>query len=336
MVCAFHVRHYAKRSAVIKVGILISCVNVVVALSTGVASEGFWLQGRAYEAGFALFGGALAAILVSAALPLIESLLPVVSDIKLLELTNLNHPLLRRMIMEAPGTYHHSIMVGNLAEEACKSIGANALLARAGALFHDIGKMKKPGYFVENQRHGSNPHDKLSPNMSALIVINHIKQGQELAKQHKLLPQIAAMIPEHHGTQLVKVFYHKAKLSQDVSRGSVREEDFRYPGPIPGSPESALVALSDSIEAAARACSEPTPQKLEQLVTDVINDKFIQGQLDHSHLTLHDLAAITETFTHVLTGIHHHRLQYPEQEKEQTQNDRNAGTDTDTTQISDA
>ncbi len=337
MVCAFHVRYYSKRTTVIKVGMLISFANVIIILSSGVASEVFWLQARAYEAGFAVFGGVITAILVSAALPLVESFFPVVSDIKLLELTNLNHPLLRRMIMDAPGTYHHSIMVGNLAEEACKSIGANGLLARAGALFHDIGKMKNPSYFVENQGYGINPHDEISPSMSKILVINHIKQGQELAKEHKLLPQISAMIPEHHGTQLVKFFYHKAKANEDVSRETVNEEDFRYPGPVPQSRESAIVALADSLEASARACSNPTRQRLNRLVADVINDKFVQGQLDNSHLTLDDLAAITESFTHVLSGIHHHRLQYPGHGKENLPNEINSdGTSIDKTNVSDA
>jgi hypothetical protein len=217
------------------------------------------------------------------------------------------------MVVEAPGTYHHSIMVGYLAEEACKSIDANALLAKAGALFHDIGKMKKPEYFVENQRHGAdNPHNKLSASMSTLIITNHIKEGIELARKHNILPQVAAMIPEHHGTQLVKYFYGKAIASQDETRGEVKESDFRYPGPIPSSRESACVALADSIEAAARACGEPTPIRLKGIVTDVINDKFIQGQLDRSHLTLHDLALITDSYVHTLTSIHHHRIVYPE------------------------
>jgi len=315
MMCAYHIRYYSKRSSVLVMGLIVAGVNLAVGAALGMAGAREFGGEQMYAALFAFAGGGVTALLVSGALPVIEGLFPVVSDIKLLELTSLNHPLLRRMIMEAPGTYHHSVMVGNLAEEACKAIGANALLARAGSLFHDIGKMNKPDYFVENQRHGQNPHDKLAPSMSALIVSKHIKDGLELARQHKLLPQIAAMIPEHHGTQTMKVFLHKAKTAAEKTRDDVSEEGFRYPGPIPSSRESACVAMADSIEAAARACPNPTPQRLKELVTGVINDKFIQGQLDNSHLTLHEIAVITESFTQTLAGMHHHRLVYPEPAK---------------------
>lgn len=315
MICAYHIRYYSKRSSVLVMGLILAGVNLLVGAALGMAAARAFGGEQVYAALFAFAGGGVTALLVSGALPVIEGLFPVVSDIKLLELTSLNHPLLRRMIMEAPGTYHHSVMVGNLAEEACKAIGANALLARAGALFHDIGKMNKPEYFVENQRPGQNPHDKLAPSMSALIVSKHIKDGLELARQHKLLPQIAAMIPEHHGTQTMKVFLHKAKTAAEKSGGAVSEEGFRYPGPIPSSRESACVAMADSIEAAARACPNPTPQRLKELVTGVINDKFVQGQLDNSHLTLHEIAVITESFTQTLAGMHHHRLVYPEPAK---------------------
>lgn len=314
MICAYQVRSYQKRLATLKVGIIVAMVNVLIAQAYNLTgpTAGF-TEHQLYDAAFAFTGGALAGLLVSGALPLIESLFPVVSDIKLLELSNQNHPLLRRMIMEAPGSYHHSIMVGYLAEEACKAIGANSLLAKAGSLFHDIGKMKKPEYFVENHGQGQkNPHDKLTPSMSTLVITNHIKEGQEMAKKYRLLPQIAAMIPEHHGTQLVKYFYNKALEEQDESRNDVKESDFRYPGPIPSTRESACVALADSIEAAGRACGDPTPLRLMGIVTEVINDKFVQGQLDNSHLTLRDLALIADSFVHILTSIHHHRIEYPE------------------------
>ncbi|MDH4184592.1 MAG: HDIG domain-containing protein, partial [Nitrospinota bacterium] len=316
LVCAFHVRQYNKRTTLLMVGLIVGLVNSFLALGVELASSRAIMAGEPYVMALAFSGGLISAILVSGAVPLIESLFPVVSDIKLLELTNLNHPLLRRMIMEAPGTYHHSIMVGNLAEEACKEIGANALLARAGALFHDIGKMKKSEYFVENQRAGVNPHDKLNPSMSTLVIVSHIRDGLELAKKHRLLPQISAMIPEHHGTQTIRWFYHKAKQAEDSNREEVREENYKYPGPIPSSRESACVAMADSIEAAAKATPDLTPQKIKDLVTSVINDKFVQGQLDNSHLTLHDLALIAESFTRTLNGIHHYRIQYPEKEKD--------------------
>lgn len=312
LICARHVRRYQRRSSVIKVGLYVSVTNVMVVAAFDMAGTQLFSVDQLFNLAFAAAGGILAILLVSGALPVIESLFPVVSDIKLLELTSLDHPLLRRMIMEASGTYHHSMMVGNLAEEACKDIGANSLLARAGALFHDIGKMKIPDYFAENQRSGVNPHDKLSPYMSARIVLNHIKEGMDLAKQYKLLPQIVDMIPEHHGTQLIRFFYNKAREEEETSNTQTLEDDFRYPGPIPSSRESAVVALADSVEAAGRACANPTPGAFKHIVTEVINDKFSQGQLDNSHLTLKDLAIITESFTHVLTAIHHQRIEYPD------------------------
>ncbi|MGK7346123.1 MAG: HD family phosphohydrolase [Candidatus Nitrospinota bacterium M3_3B_026] len=311
MICAYQVRMYSKRSSVMKVGAYVSVVNAVAVAAFAMAG-GEPLSDRLVSSMvLAAMGGALTVLFVSGALPLVEGLFPVVTDIKLLEIVNQDHPLLRRMIMEAPGTYQHSMMVGVLAEEACKAIGANALLAKAGAMFHDIGKLKKPEYFSENQTHGKNPHDKLTPSMSTLIVVNHVKEGLEMARQYKLLPQIAAMIPEHHGTQLASFFYEKAKRAEDTTRGTVKEGDFRYPGPAPGSKESACVALADNIEARARACKDPTPLMIKTLVKEAINDKFEQGQLDNSHLTLKDLAMMEDSFVRVLSAIHHHRIEYP-------------------------
>lgn len=316
MICAYEVRNYNKRSSVLKVGFFVAVANVIVAFALDMIG-GFRVFPENIVPGllFAFAGGAVSALFVSGIIPFVESFFPVVSDFKLMELININHPLLRRMIVEAPGTYQHSMMVGALSEEACKAIGANSLLARAGAQFHDIGKMRKSEYFVENQREGENPHDKLSPSMSTLVLVNHIKEGLDLARQYKLLPQITAMIPEHHGTQVVRYFYEKAKDSEDISRNEVKEADFRYPGPVPSSKESACVALADSIEAAARSCKDPSPAKLKAIVTGAINDKFMQGQLDNSHLTLKDLALIAESFLRVLTAMHHHRITYPEATK---------------------
>jgi hypothetical protein len=327
LMCAYHVRQYSKRTAILKVGLMVGMFNALAVTGVELSGARHLYAADAYTVALAFIGGVVSAALASVAAPIIESFFPVVSDIKLLELTNMNHPLLRRMVMDAPGTYHHSIMVGNLAEEACKAIGANALLARAGALFHDVGKMKKSEYFVENQAREANPHDRLTPSMSALVIASHVRDGMDLAKKHRLLPQISAMIPEHHGTQTIKWFYHKAKQAEDADREEVREESYKYPGPIPSSKESACVAMADSIEAAARACADPTPQKLKDMVTGVINDKFVQGQLDNSHLTLHELALIADSFTHTLGGIHHHRIQYPEKERDSNGTRDNAGSD---------
>ncbi len=315
MLCAYQVGGYRRRSSVIKVGLITALAFILTTLAYDMITAKFLSHAQLIDVGAVLVGAAITVALVTVFTPIIESFYPVVSDIKLMEMANPDHPLMRRMLVEAPGTYHHSMMVGYLAEEAAKSIEASALLARAGALFHDIGKMKKADYFVENQQGGNNPHDKLTPSMSALIVANHVKEGLELARKHKLLPQIAAMIPEHHGTTVMRFFYSKAKAGEDARREEVNESDYRYPGPIPSSRESACVALADSIEAAARACNEPTPLRLKGIVTDVIQDKFVQGQLDESHLTLSDLSKIADAFVHVLAAIHHHRIQYPDAPK---------------------
>lgn len=306
---AYNAGSFQRRLELIKRGLIIAVVNGFLAFMFIIA-----VYGKSFSEGWdgvilVFLGIGLSIAFVSVFIPIFEAFFPVVSDIKLIELANPDHPALRRLLMEAPGTYHHSMMVSYLSEEAAKSIEANALLARAGAMFHDIGKSKKSEYFVENQLGRFNPHDKLAPSMSALILINHIKEGVELAKQYKLLPQIKVMIPEHHGTQLIKFFYNKAVVENGGKE--VDKEPFRYPGPIPSSKESACVAIADGVEAAARACVDPTPVRLRKVINDVINDKFIQGQLDNSNLTLSDLAKLADGLERVLTSIHHNRIQYP-------------------------
>jgi len=244
-------------------------------------------------------------------LPVVEPLVGACSDLTLLELSDLNHPLLKEMALVAQGTFHHSQVVAQLAEQAARAIGANALLTRVGALFHDIGKMNKPEYYVENQRGGPNKHDDLSPRMSALVVASHVKEGIELARRWRLPEQVVAFIPEHHGTQVMKFFYHKAL---ENSHGEpVKVEDFRYPGPRPQSRETAILMLADAVEAAARSLTKPTPSRLREITKQIIEDRLLSGELDDCGLTLRDLAMVRESFISLLSGIHHARIAYPGQ-----------------------
>lgn len=315
LIATYKSNQYKKRSSILKAGLLISIANVVTIIPIDLMSNTLILRSGFHDIAFGIMGGVIVAIIVSAMLPLIESIFHLTSDIKLLELSDLNHPLLSELVVQAPGTYHHSIIVGNLAEDAAEAIGANPLFARVASYFHDVGKMKKPEYFVENQHGNINRHDGLAPSMSSLILISHIKDGVELAKSHRLMPKIIDIIKEHHGTGLITYFYSKAKEMEDPSIHEVKEEDFRYPGPMPNTKESAIVMLADSVEAASRTLDDPTPSRLKGLVQKIIDDKFIDGQLDHSNLTLNDLHKITNSFVRILTGIFHYRVEYPEIEK---------------------
>lgn len=257
-------------------------------------------------------GGIITGILVAGITPIFESLFGFITYIKLLELANLNQPLFQRMIIEAPGTYHHSIIVASLVEAAAEAIGANSLLAKVSAYYHDIGKLAKPHYYIENQPSNDNRHDKLSPKMSSLIIISHVKEGHELALKVKLGQPIINIIREHHGTSLVSYFYEKAKKNKDESIRSLTESDFRYPGPKPQTKEAGLVMLGDVIEASSRTLSNPTPARIRSLVRERIERIYTDGQLDDCELTLKNLNTIAETFTRILTGIFHHRVEYPQ------------------------
>ncbi len=245
-------------------------------------------------------------------LAVFEAVFNLATDITLLELSDLNHPLLKRMIIEAPGTYHHSLVVSRLAEGACEAIRANSLLARVGCYFHDIGKIARSEFFTENQslKHLSK-HEKLTPTMSSLVIINHVKEGLELGKKYKLKESVLRFIPEHQGTGVVYYFYRRA-VDQAAPGETVNPDDFRYPGPKPQSKETAVALLSDSVEAASRSLKEPTPESIRTLVRKIINDKFIDGQLDECDLTLRDLFKIQESFVHDLMAIFHTRVSYPE------------------------
>ncbi len=242
-----------------------------------------------------------------------EKLFDITTDVTLLELSDLNHPLLKKLSLEAPGTFHHSMVVGNLAESAAKAIGANPLLARVGSYYHDVGKMEKPEYFIENQMDAVNRHNQLAPSMSALILTSHVKNGMELAEEYGIPKLIRNFIPEHHGTSLMKYFYNKAK--ENAGDSEVNEATFRYPGPKPQSKETGIVMLADSVEAATRSISNPTPTKIRAFVEDLVDQRFRDGELDECDLTLRDLKQIIDAFMPVLYGVFQHRIEYPDQDK---------------------
>jgi len=263
-----------------------------------------------------IFIGIAAPILVIGLLPIFESVFNITTDITLLELSDLNRPLLRELAIRAPGTYTHSLIMANLSESAAEAIGANALLARVGCYYHDIGKMLKPEYFSENQglRGGRNPHDQLTPNMSMLIIASHVKDGLELAEEHGLPKALCDLIPQHHGTTVIEYFYNRAV---ELGGGGVRKEDFRYDGPRPQTREAGILMLSDSVESAARTLAERTPNRVRQLVGNIIQQKFTAGELDECALTLQDLHKIEDSFIPVLMGTLHGRVEYPWQKRGQ-------------------
>jgi putative nucleotidyltransferase with HDIG domain len=235
----------------------------------------------------------------------------VVTNISLLELSDFNHPLLRKLILEAPGTYQHSLVVANLSEAAADAIGANSLLARVGAYYHDVGKLEKPTYFVENIVGYKDMHKDLKPSMSKIIIVNHVKDGVDLARRYHLKRRIIDFIIEHHGKTLVYYFYQRAR---ELEPQKQHEEDYRYSGPKPQSKETAIVSLADTIEALSRTLDEPTPSRVEEMIREVIKKRFMEGELDESNLTLKDLEKITQKFVHVLNALFHSRVNYPKED----------------------
>ncbi|HDZ76804.1 MAG TPA: HDIG domain-containing protein [Candidatus Omnitrophica bacterium] len=260
-----------------------------------------------------LLSGLLAGVVITGVLPVFEYLFNVITNITLLELSDFNHPLFRKMVLEAPGTYHHSLIVGNLSETAAESIGANSLLARIGAYYHDIGKIEKAEYFIENQppENATSTHEQLKPSISKMVIMNHVREGVELARKYRLNDSIIDFINQHHGTSLVFYFYLRA-LENTNTEKEVEEEGFRYSGPRPQTKETAIVLLADSVEGATRALRDRTPKKIDELVRKVINNKFIDGQLDECDLTLFDLEKIASVFIKILSAVYHARITYPE------------------------
>ena len=262
------------------------------------------------KSSYALLNGAFCGILTIGSLPIWENIFEIITPLKLLELSNPNQALLKRLLLETPGTYHHSVLVGNLSERAAEAIGADPLIARVGSYYHDIGKLKRPYFFKENQLGMDNPHDKLQPSMSTLIITNHVKDGISMGKQNKLPKEIIDIIAQHHGDTAVMFFYHKAKKQEEGTE--VKIEDFRYPGPKPQTKEAALVMLADSTEAAVRSIKEPNKKNIEEMIRNVIKGKLEDGQLDECDLTLKDLNTIANSFSTVITGIFHERIEYPD------------------------
>ncbi|NLM20529.1 MAG: HDIG domain-containing protein [Peptococcaceae bacterium] len=296
-----------QRSDLARAGLIVAVVNIALVSAITLIldfSPTFWLIG----CGLALANGFLCSVLTMGTLPWLESGFNITSAVRLLELSNPNAPLLKELLMEAPGTYHHSVLVGNLAETAAEEIKADPVLVRVGALYHDIGKLKRPYFFIENQFAKDNPHDKIAPTLSSLILISHVKDGLELAREHKLPESIQDIIAQHHGDSLVSYFYHKAREDNP----DIPEEAFRYDGLRPQSKEAALVLLADNVEAAVRSQKENTPGKIEGLVRKIIKEKLDEGLLDQCDLTFRDLDKISTAFVKVLSGIFHTRIEYPE------------------------
>jgi len=304
---AYKVRDARTRGVLIEAGLFVSLIQVVAALLINPVINKDILS---YILEPLAVNGLICAAVVIATSKIFEIMFGEITNFTLLELSDSSQPLMKRMVVEAPGSYHHSLIVSNLAEAAADAIDAHSLLVRVGAYYHDIGKMVNPGYFTENQMVTGNKHDELEPSMSRLVIFNHVKEGIELAHKYHLNHRIVDFIPEHHGTSLMHYFYQRA-LTLGSSEG-LEEKDYRYPGPKPQSKETAIVLLADSVEGATRALDEHTPQRIEDVVRKVINNKFIDGQLDECNLTLREIDTIASTFVRVLSAMYHGRIKYPE------------------------
>ncbi|MBN3039672.1 MAG: HDIG domain-containing protein [Candidatus Omnitrophica bacterium] len=301
-----------RRFQVIKAGFLAGTVQFIAAFIMERQQMSYFFSGPDLSLlKICLFNGVLSSFFVIGILPLFEYVFKVVTNISLLELSDFNQPLLRKLVLEAPGTYQHSLVVANLSESAAEAIGANSLLARVGAYYHDVGKLLKPDYFVENLISYRDVHKNLKPSMSKLIIFNHVKEGAEVAKKHRLNPKIVDFIIQHHGKTLVYYFYQRAK---ELEPDGKHEEEYRYPGPKPQSKEIAIVALADTVEALSRTLDEPTPARIEEMVREVVRKRFMEGELDESSLTLKDLEKITQSFIRILNALFHVRINYPKDE----------------------
>lgn len=322
----FGTSRLSQRYDILRAGLLVALVNLLALLGLNLMQGASLLQAQVWQyLVWAVVDGFVASILAMGSIPLLEGPFGVVTAVKLIELSNPNQPLLRKLLVEAPGTYHHSIMVGNLAEAGAEAVGGNSLLARVGAYYHDIGKSKRPYFFVDNQFGAENPHDRLAPTLSAIIISSHVKDGIELSREYRVPEPIVNFIREHHGTTLIRFFYEKAR---DQEGDDVEERDFRYDGPKPQSKETAIVMLADASEATVRTLKKPNPPAIEQVVRRLIKERLEDGQLDESNLTLKELDTIARTFTRVLTGVFHQRIEYPDRvlkEMERSKNNGNRG-----------
>ncbi len=307
----YAITSYRERSALLRAGFAVGGAGMAVALAVEAIAHGRepWAH-SVFGAALALVGGALGVgLIVSFVLPLLEGVFRVLTDIRLLELSNISNPLLSQLAMKAPGSYNHSLVVGTLSEEGAKAIGANSLFCRVAAFYHDIGKIRKPEYYIENQ-HGVNPHERLQPSMSALIIAAHVKDGIRMAREARLPEQIVDIIPQHHGTRLMTYFFEKAKKLAPTG-SEVNDDDFRYPGPKPQTKEAAIFMLADGVEAAARTIEEPTPSRLREMIHQIAGRIVLDGQFDECDLTFADLEKIEQAFHRALVGMYHHRVDYP-------------------------
>lgn len=309
LTAAFSVIRCKKRTALIKGGLYVIIANLVTTIILLLFLGELFTMKAVSALIFAASSGLIVTATVSLILPILEYIFNISTDISLLELLDLNQPLMKNLMISAPGTYHHSVIVGNLVESAAEAIGVNPLLARVSAYYHDIGKTKMPEYFVENQSAGISKHEKLTPHLSSMIIMSHVKEGVDLAIQHKLPQAITDIIQQHHGTCLITFFYHKAK-DIDIS-SQPPEEEYRYHGPKPQTRIAALVMMADAVEAASRVLSDPTPTRISSLIDRIINHIFLEGQLDECELTLKDIYEIKKHFSYILTGILHRRIEYP-------------------------
>ncbi|MDD4171726.1 MAG: HDIG domain-containing protein [Syntrophomonas sp.] len=321
----YRVTRLSQSGDLAKAGFYIAIANVVAILTMTLISGNTTVSVVLVGILLGVISGILSAILMIGALPYLESGFSITSMIRLLELSNPNHVLLKRLLLEAPGTYHHSLMVGNLAEASAEAIGANPLLVRVGAYYHDIGKIKRPDYFVENQRGFDEPHNKIAPALSALIIISHVKEGVELAQEARLPQVIIDFIAEHHGTSLAKYFYNQA--IEEEGEGMVSEDSFRYEGPKPQTKEVALVMLADAVEAAVRSLPNPNVDNIRAMVRKIIRDKLNDRQLEECDLTFKDLDVLADSFCKVLEGVYHKRIEYPDIVQEFTKRREQYGYD---------
>jgi putative nucleotidyltransferase with HDIG domain len=339
LIGSWSVRKLRKRSQLLRAGLYAGLAPYGALVLLQISGGAFTREWHtlAMDCGVSIAAGLFTAMLVGGMLPLIEAVFRVTTTVSWLELADLNHPLLRRMTLEAPGTYHHSLMVANLSEAAAEAVGANATVCRVCSYFHDIGKLVKPDYYIENMGGEENPHDELAPSMSALVVIAHVKDGVDLALRHKLNREVIDVIQQHHGTSLITYFYRRAldqqeEIKKAVAEGKasesdvpeVKESSFRYPGPRPCFRESAIISLADAVESASRTLTKPTPQKIEALVDDIIRSRLRDGQLDECDLTLRDLHLVRDTFTKTLRTSLHRRIPYPDEKVERKDDARSA------------
>ncbi|NOV03480.1 HD family phosphohydrolase [Paenibacillus planticolens] len=309
----FTIQRASQRATILKAGLMIAFFSMLTITSMLLMEDHFQQREAIMSLSFAAAGGLLTVVFVIGLLPFFEVAFGILSPLKLVELSNPNHPLLRKLLTETPGTYHHSVMVGNLSEAAAESIGADGLLCRVGSYYHDIGKTKRPSYFIENQTNIENPHDRIDPNLSKSIIIAHPRDGVEMLKDYKMPKAIRDIAEQHHGTTLLHYFYHKAvkQAEEEGSEKEIREEDFRYPGPKAQSKEAAIVGIADSVEAAVRSLRNPTMEQIDSMVHKIIKSRLDDGQFNECDITLKELDKVAKTLNETLLGIFHARIEYP-------------------------